>query len=100
MTENASSLSSHVRHDVDGHQFVLAVEGSTAVLQYAEVDAGTVDFHHTFVPTALRGRGLASVLTEHGLRHARDHGLKVVPSCPFVATYIDRHPEYRSLVKA
>ena len=27
-------------------------------------------------------------------------GRKVIPTCPFVKTYIDRHPEYASLVRA
>jgi predicted GNAT family acetyltransferase len=26
-----------------------------------------------------------------------DHGGKVVPTCPFVARHIDRHPEFRAL---
>jgi hypothetical protein len=37
-------------------------------------------------------------LTEHALRYARQRGYKVVPSCPFVAVYIERHPEYRDVL--
>jgi predicted GNAT family acetyltransferase len=36
-------------------------------------------------------------LTAHALHYARDHGYAVVPSCPFVAVYIARHPEFRDL---
>ena len=100
MSEDSSAAPTEVRHDAAAHRFALEIEGSTAVLEYAQVDAGTLDYRHTFVPPALRGRGLASVLTEHALRYARDHALKVVPTCPFVSKYVERHPEYRTLLKA
>jgi predicted GNAT family acetyltransferase len=45
-----------------------------------------------------RGGGIASHLTTHALDYARERGLKIVPSCPFVAAYIARHPEYRDLL--
>lgn len=53
---------------------------------------------HTFVPPALRGRGLATRLVEAGLAAARERGLKVDPACPTFAEYIDVHPETRDLV--
>jgi hypothetical protein len=87
-----------IRHEAQSHRFVIDLEGATALLQYRELDAGTLDFCHTFVPVALRGGGIASQLTEHALRYARQRGYKVVPSCPFVAVYIERHPEYRDLL--
>jgi predicted GNAT family acetyltransferase len=36
-------------------------------------------------------------LTQHALEHARARGYRVVPSCPFVAAYVQRHPEYHDL---
>jgi len=53
---------------------------------------------HTETPVAARGRGIASQLTRGVLEEARSRGLKVVPRCPFVAAYIDRHPDFRDLV--
>jgi predicted GNAT family acetyltransferase len=50
------------------------------------------------VPPAARGGGIASQLTAHALTFARDGGYRVVPSCPFVAAYIQRHPEFRDLL--
>lgn len=86
-----------IRHDPTRQRFTLDSNGALAYLTYREVDGQTLDFDHTFVPPALRGGGVASRLTEHALRYARARGAKVVPSCPFVATYIDRHPEHRDL---
>lgn len=83
-----------VQHDAARRRFVVQLEEGTAVLEYRSVDATTLDYYHTFVPNALRGRGLASEITEFALRHALEQRLKVVPTCPFVATFISRHPEF------
>jgi uncharacterized protein len=53
---------------------------------------------HTEVTTACEGRGFGSRLAAAALDDAREQGLAVVPLCPFIAGYIDRHPEYRDLV--
>ncbi len=87
-----------IRHEEAAHRFVATAEGIDAVLEYHAVDAHTLDYDHTFVPPAMRGGGIASQLTEYALRYAQDHGFKVIPSCPFVARYIERHPEFASLV--
>jgi hypothetical protein len=53
---------------------------------------------HTEVPAELEGHGIGGRLAKAGLEFARQENLKVVPSCPFVAAYIRRHPEYLELV--
>jgi predicted GNAT family acetyltransferase len=87
-----------IHHEPAAHRFVARTGGVEAVLEYDAVDAKTLDYHHTFVPRELRGGGIASQLTEYALRYARDNGLKVRPTCPFVASYVQRHPEFQPLV--
>jgi uncharacterized protein len=53
---------------------------------------------HTEVSPALEGQGLASRLVSEALDDIRARGLRVVPVCPFVRGYIQRHPEYDDLV--
>ena len=53
---------------------------------------------HTEVPQDLEGRGLAGMLAKRALDDAKENGLHVVPRCPFMASYIERYPEYRDLV--
>jgi len=53
---------------------------------------------HTEVDPAHSGRGHAATLARGALDDARSRGLAVVPSCPYVASYIDKHPEYADLV--
>ncbi|MEM9528385.1 MAG: N-acetyltransferase, partial [Bacteroidota bacterium] len=31
-------------------------------------------------------------------QYAKDNGLKVLPYCPFVAAYLERHPEWNDIV--
>lgn len=52
---------------------------------------------HTVVEEAAEGKGVGGALAHALLDDARERGLKVVPQCPFVAGFLDRHPEYADL---
>lgn len=86
-----------VRDNRAEQEFELDVNGHRAIAAYQR-EGGTITFTHTLVPPAIEGRGVASKLIRAALDAARDAGLKVVPQCPFVATFIERHPEYRDLL--
>ena len=86
-----------IAHDVAASRFFLLIEGHRCVLDYALTD-GTMTITHTGVPEALGGRGLAGELTRVALEHAKQQGWRVVPRCSYAAVYIQRHPEYASLV--
>jgi predicted GNAT family acetyltransferase len=87
-----------IRHEREARRFATDVAGATAFISYRELPDRTLDLDHTFVPVAARGGGIASQLTAHALRYAREHGYSVVPSCPFVAAFMRREPEYRDLI--
>jgi uncharacterized protein len=53
---------------------------------------------HAEVDEAFAGRGIGSRLAESSLEDIRTRGLRVVPSCPFIKTYIEQHPDWRDLV--
>ena len=55
-------------------------------------------FSHTEVFPAFEGRGVGSALARAGLDDARARGLTVMPPCPFVHGWINRHREYVDLV--
>jgi predicted GNAT family acetyltransferase len=57
-----------------------------------------ISFLHTEVDDSLEGRGLGGRLAAAALDDARRQGLLVVPLCPFIAGYIDTHPEYHDLL--
>lgn len=86
-----------VDNEAAGRFEIHAPDGGTPQLQYVRRD-GVVQLVHTEVPEALEGRGYGAALAKAALDAARAAGLKVVPTCPFVRTYIRRHPEYADLV--
>lgn len=91
-------MASRVKHDSAAGRFYVDVDGSTAYLAYAQVDEKTLDFRRTFVPEALRGRGLASEIVRAALNHARTQGLRVIPTCSYVAATIRKDPSFADLV--
>ena len=91
------SADAPIRHDAQNGRFVIGEGANTAELTYART-GNALDYRHTFVPPALRNRGIASELAHFALRYARDNGLEVIPSCPFIASFIRRNPQYGDLV--
>lgn len=83
----------HVEHDAQAQCFSAVVEGYKAILEYRTVDAQSIDMHHTFVPNELRGKGVAGVLAKQALAYAKEQGLRVIPSCSYIAVYLRRHPQ-------
>lgn len=77
-------------------RFETETEHGTAILTYERSDRGLA-LLHTEVPPAAEGRGVGSRLVKAALESARAEGLRVLPFCPFVKTYLERHPEYRDL---
>ena len=57
-----------------------------------------IAFIHTEVDPKFGGRGLAGRLVQDALDDARKRGLAVLPFCPYVRRFIQRHPEYQDLV--
>lgn len=87
-----------VTHEPDRHRFTAATDAGEAELAYRTTDDGVIVFAHTGVPVAAEGQGVGSALVRAGLAHARDEGLRVMPLCPFVKAYMQRHAETRDLL--
>jgi uncharacterized protein len=78
-------------------RFELERDRHVATLQYT-VAGHVLALLHTEIPEALRGSGIASTLAQTALDWARDHHMKVDVVCPFVAAFLESHPEYSNLV--
>lgn len=94
MTDSANPT---VSHNADKNRFEAQTTGGLARLDYMEVP-GRIVMTHTEVPEEAEGEGVGSALAKAALEYARKEERAVVPLCPFVASYIRRHDEYRSLV--
>ena len=62
------------------------------------IKPGAIVLIHTQVDEQLEGRGLGSKLVRGALDDIRSRGLRLVPLCPFVRAYLERHPDERDLV--
>jgi predicted GNAT family acetyltransferase len=66
------------------------------VVAYAEyrLRPGAIAFTHTVVDPAYEGKGIGSRLARTVLDDAVSRGLRIVPYCPFIAAFLERHSEY------
>lgn len=88
-----------VKNNEELSQFEAELDGEKALVGYRAEADGTLNLLHTEVPEKFEGKGVGSRLVKQTLEQIKAEGNKIVPSCPFVAKYIERHPEYESLVK-
>ena len=96
MSNQVSASHLDITHNKNAHRFETTIDGQTGYISYQERD-NTLVYDHTIVPQSLGGQGIGSALVAHALDYARAHDKKVVPQCPFVASYISKHPEYQDL---
>ena len=59
---------------------------------------GVIYLTHTEVPMELGGKGIGSQLVEKVLLDIEKKDLRLVPLCPFVAGYIQKHPDWKRIV--
>ena len=87
-----------VEHDDDGDRFVILVDGVERGAAVYRRRGDRWVFVHTETDPAFEGRGLASQLARTALDEVERQGGQVVPLCPFISGWIERHPDYRRLV--
>lgn len=87
-----------LHHNTDRHRLEAHVEGQVAgFVDYVEGE-GTLTLAHTEVDAAFGGQGVGGGLAAGALGLARDRGVKVVPECPFIRSYMSKHEETHDLL--
>lgn len=89
-------VTDHPEHE----RFEISVDGEVAGFTTYMRRARVIAFLHTEVQTRFAGQGLAGKLIKAALDEARAEERVVLPFCPFVHGYIERHPAYVDLVPA
>ena len=79
-------------------RYHLLVDGAEAGELDYRMHEGRRVFVHTGVRDEYEGQGLAGELAKRVLDDARAEGLKIVPQCPYVRGYLERHEDYADLV--
>jgi uncharacterized protein len=92
-------MNAEVSNNNREYRYEIWADGEMAgYTQYALL-RGRIAFLHTEVYESYEGMGLGGRLARGALDDARARGVVVVPYCPFIAHFIERHlDEYRDLV--
>lgn len=91
-------MATEVALDPDRARYVLRVDGEiVGVADYRDRGDALV-FNHTEIERDRRGHGLGAILVRGALDDVRARGRTIVPSCWFVAEFVDLHPDYADLL--
>jgi predicted GNAT family acetyltransferase len=82
----------------DRRRYELRVDGELAALVTYGKRGSMLALTHTETEPGFEGQGYAKQIVTHILSEAREHGLAVLPFCPFVRQYIADHGEHLELV--
>ena len=80
-------------------RFEARVDGEVAGFAAYKLRDGRIVFTHTDVDDAFGGQGVGGALARGALDQVRAAGDRtVVAMCPFIAAWIDKHPDYQDLL--
>lgn len=96
---NKQPLDYEVIDNTEQKRFEIHIDDQIALEDYeffttSQGEKG-IEYKHTEVPKELGGQGIAGYLVKYILDDAAAKGLRVKPTCPYVKSYIDKHPEYQ-----
>ncbi|BBZ19877.1 GNAT family N-acetyltransferase [Mycolicibacterium gadium] len=92
MATDKTGATTTVTREAD--RFTISVDGTVAGFTQISDTDGQRTFPHTEMDDAFQGRGLASILIGEALQQTKDEGLRIVPVCSMVRSYVEKHPEF------
>ena len=91
-------MATEVKDVPERRRYEITADGEAAgYAEYILTDT-LITFTHTEVDPAFEGKGVGGALVRGALDDARSRGLSVLPMCPFVKSWIERHRDYTDLV--
>lgn len=82
----------------DKKRFEMVVDNHTAFVEYILTNDNVMFLTHTEVPKSLGGKGVGGSIVEKSLNYIKEKEYTLAPLCPFVASYLRKHPEYKTLL--
>jgi predicted GNAT family acetyltransferase len=73
-------------------------DGNLAGFVTYQLTGDVIAYTHTETEPGYEGKGVASTLARAVMDDARDRGRTVVPICPFIHSWLDKHLEYEPIV--
>lgn len=78
-------------------RFEIKIEGHFAFINYGEIN-NQIALVHTEVEPELNGKGAATAVVEKTLQYIEENGKTLLPFCPYVFAYIQKHPDWKRIV--
>lgn len=89
----------HVSRNDEASRYEARIGGEIAGFAQYQLTPELIVFTHTEVDPHFEGQGVGSALARFALDDVRSTGQrKVLPVCPFIKGWIQRHPDYAGLV--
>ena len=82
----------------ENNRFELSVENEIAFIEFDKIEPTILDLVHTEVPKVLSGQGIASKLVAGALQYCKENSSKIIASCSFIKSYVEKHPEWQELI--
>ena len=97
-TARSNGIAPTITDVSERRRYEIAIDGVVVGIAEYRRRPGVISFIHTEVDPSRKGDGLGTMLVKAALDSARAAGLAVLPYCPFVRNFIDRHHDYLDLV--
>lgn len=91
-------MSIEVIHHPDVNRYLILEDGVQVGLAAYRRTEDAIDIVHTEIDPAHGGKGLGGKLVQGMLDQIRAEAGTIIPSCPFVASWVDKHPDYEDLL--
>jgi predicted GNAT family acetyltransferase len=69
-----------------------------AEMLYFHSKPGEITIYHTEVSATLAGKGVGRELVTAGVKYARENDLRIVPTCSYAKSVIDKTPEFQDVL--
>ncbi|HEX5150457.1 MAG TPA: GNAT family N-acetyltransferase [Parafilimonas sp.] len=79
------------------HRLELEINRSVAYIEY-KLLRDTLFLIHTEVPPELKGKGAGGIIVQKAFQYAKGNSYKIVPICPFIRSYLERHKEWNDII--
>lgn len=79
-------------------RYELPISEDAAAVVYYGIEDGRVILRHTDVPFEFSGQGYGTRLARAVFDKLRSEGARVVVTCPFMALFAARNPEYATML--
>ena len=96
--DHPSAIGPIVIDNPSASRFEVLIDGEVVGFADYVVRGDVVELPHTVVDRSVRGRGMAAILVERSLVSIRASGRTVLPTCWYVAQFIDTHAGYDEIL--